>query len=99
MSEHKALVAFDTLVEELAALEHERWAHWQKYVHEKGQRRPDGSVLLPTDLVARWERQINTQYSDLTAEEQESDREQVRKYLPLLERWLHLVRGGRDGNA
>jgi hypothetical protein len=49
--------------------------------------------------VARWERQINTQYPDLAADEKESDREQVRKYLPLLERWLDLVRGESDDNA
>jgi hypothetical protein len=99
MSDHKSHVIFDSMVEELAALEHERWAHWQKYVHDKGQRQSDGSVLLPAELVARWERQINTQYPDLAADEKESDREQVRKYLPLLERWLNLLRGESDDNA
>ena len=99
MSDHKSHVTFDSMVEELAALEHERWAHWQKYVHDKGQRQSDGSVLLPAELVTRWERQINTQYPDLAADEKESDREQVRKYLPLLERWLDLVRGESDDNA
>jgi hypothetical protein len=99
MSDHKSYVPFEPLVEELAALEHQRWVHWQKYVHGKGQRQPDGSILLPADLVARWERQINTQYGDLTAEEKESDRDQVRKYLPLLERWLNLVRGESGDNA
>jgi hypothetical protein len=92
MSDHTRHAAFESLVEELAALEHERWAHWQKYVHDKGQRQPDGSILLPPDLVTRWERQINTQYADLTAKEKDSDREQVKKYLPLLERWLNITR-------
>jgi len=99
MSDHKRYEAFDSLIEELAALEHERWAHWQKYVHDKGQRQSNGSVLLPPDLVARWERQINTQYSNLAADEKESDREQVKKYLPILERWLDLVQGKSDDNA
>jgi hypothetical protein len=80
--------AFSPLIEELAALEHERWAHWQKYMHGKGQRQPDGSLILPADLVRRWERQINTEYENLAAQEKESDREQVRKYIPLLKRWL-----------
>ena len=62
MSDHTPHAAFEFLVEELAALEHERWAHWQKYVHDKGQRQPDGSILLPPTLVTRWERQINTRY-------------------------------------
>jgi hypothetical protein len=76
------------LLEELAALEHQRWAHWQKYVHDNGERQPDGSVLLPANLIERWERQINTPYKDLAESEKNSDREQVRKYFPLLERCL-----------
>jgi hypothetical protein len=72
------------LVEELAAVEHERWSHWQRYVHSKGVRQPDGSLLLPADLVARWEKQIDSKYADLDDKEKESDREQVRKYLPLI---------------
>ena len=99
MSDHKSHMPFESLVEELAALEHQRWAHWQKYVHDKGQRQPDGSIVLPADLVAHWERQINTQYADLTAEEKDSDREQVKKYRPLLERWLNLARKESDDNA
>jgi hypothetical protein len=99
MSDYKSHMSFESLVEELAALEHQRWAHWQKYVHDKGQRQPDGSIVLPADLVARWERQINTQYADLTAEEKDSDREQVKKYRPLLEGWLNLARKESDDNA
>jgi hypothetical protein len=72
------------LVEQLAAVEHERWSHWQRYVHSKCVSQPDGSLLLPADLVARWEKQIDTKYADLDDQERESDREQVRKYLPLI---------------
>jgi hypothetical protein len=88
MSDKKSHIPFEPLVEELAALEHQRWAHWQKYVHGHGERQPDGSVLLPASLVERWERQINTSYKDLAESEKNSDREQVRKYFPVLERWL-----------
>jgi hypothetical protein len=31
---------------------------WQRYVHRKTVRQPDGSLVLPADLDARWERQI-----------------------------------------
>jgi len=72
------------LVEQLAAVEHERWSHWQRYVHGKCVRQPDGSLLLPAGLVARWEKQIDTKYAELDEQERESDREQVRKYLPLI---------------
>ncbi|WP_404373728.1 hypothetical protein AB5I39_08590 [Sphingomonas sp. MMS24-J45] len=69
-------------IDRLAELEHERWAHWQRYMHSKGKRTPDGSLVLPANLVARWDAQIATAYRDLTSDEKESDREQVRRYLP-----------------
>lgn len=74
----------ESLVEQLAHIEHERWSHWQQYMHSKAHRQNDGSLILPADLVERWERQMETPYAELTEEEKESDREQVRKYLPLL---------------
>ncbi len=41
-------------------------------------------MLLPANLVERWEKQIATRYEELSDEEKESDREQVRGYLPLI---------------
>jgi|FEC22Drversion2_1045045.scaffolds.fasta_scaffold04493_2 hypothetical protein len=99
MSEQQFTESFALLVDELAALEHQRWAHWQQYVHEKGERRPDGSLVLPAELVARWQRQIDTAYEDLSNEEKESDREQVQKYLPILKRWLQQSRWKDESNA
>jgi len=72
------------LMEQLAAVEHERWSHWQRYLHSKCVRQPDGSLLLPADLVTQWEKQIDKKYAELSDQERESDREQVRKYLPLI---------------
>ncbi len=74
------------LLERLAAIEHERWAHWQRFMHEHGKRQPDGSLLLPADLVAKWDRLIDTPYTQLTDKERESDRDQVRRYLPTVEK-------------
>jgi hypothetical protein len=85
MSEKSLHVLLSGLLEELAALEHERWAHWQRYMHGRGILQPDGSLLLPAELVARWTRQISTSYEDLDDKQKESDRDQVRKYLPLIE--------------
>jgi hypothetical protein len=74
----------EAVIEELAAIEHERWAHWQRYVHGKAMRGRDGSLTIPADLVSRWERQIETPYSALSEPEKQSDRDQVRRYLPVL---------------
>jgi hypothetical protein len=72
------------LLEQLASIEHERWSHWQRYMHGKATRNLDGSLTIPADLVTRWERLMETPYARLTNEERESDREQVRRYLTLV---------------
>jgi len=73
------------LLEKLASVEHERWSHWQRYIHGKCSRfGDDGALLIPGDLVRHWEEQIATPYEKLAENEKESDREQVRKYLPLI---------------
>lgn len=84
MNRAEAEALLKALVEDLAAVEHDRWAHWQRYMHSKGERLPDGSLVLPAELVERWETQIATSYVDLSEAEKESDREQVRRYLPLI---------------
>ena len=72
------------LFEKLAAIEHERWADWQKYMHSKCHRN-GGALVIPTALVEQWERQIATPYADLSEAEKESDRDQVRRYWHLIE--------------
>lgn len=76
------------LVDELASIEHARWAHWQAYVHDQGVRREDGSLVLPAELVSRWDLQIATPYEELSSDEQAADRDQVMKYLPTIKRRL-----------
>lgn len=82
MEEIETKLLLEEIVEELASIEHERWAHWQQYLHEKGIRQPDGSLLLPAELVSHWEAQIATPYADLNEGDKQSDREQVHRYLP-----------------
>lgn len=79
-----AVLKVQGLLEELADVEHERWSHWQRYVHSKCERTADGALVIPAHLVDRWETQMNTPYSALSEEEKESDREQVRRYLPII---------------
>lgn len=78
------------LREKLACVEHERWAHWQKYMHEQCERLPDGRLIIPADLVQRWEKQIDTPYDRLSENEKASDREQVERVLPILAKFFRL---------
>ena len=72
------------VVERLSAIEHERWAHWQRYLHSQCESLPDGSLRIPAAHVERWTAQMNTPYDLLSEAEKESDREQVRRYLPAI---------------
>lgn len=85
------------LLEKLAAIEHERWADWQGYVHRQCcQIRWEfpvntftfGGTVIPQPLVERWERQIDTPYAELSESEKESDREDVLRYWPAIADWL-----------
>lgn len=85
--------ALAVVLEELADVEHQRWSHWQNYVHTRGVRQADGSLVIPAELVRRWDREMNTPYTALTEHEKESDREQVRKYLPIIVNALSKIGG------
>lgn len=84
MTRTEAEKLLDGLMERLAAIEHDRWAHWQRYMHSKAEKLPNGSLVIPSEFVDQWERQVKTPYDRLTEKEKESDREQVRKYLPVI---------------
>jgi hypothetical protein len=84
MDTHTIRKKLEDALEGLAAAEHERWSHWQRYLHGKGTSQPDGSLVLPAELVEKWNRQLSTPYEELSEAEKESDREQVRKYLPIV---------------
>jgi len=84
-SEYSAVFPkLEGLVDRLADVEHERWSHWQRYLHSKCERTEDDSLVIPANLVRQWELQMNTPYSALSESEKESDREQVRRYLPII---------------
>jgi len=77
----KAALESPELLEKLATIEHERWAHWQQYMHDHCEKASDGSLVIPPALAQRWQAQIDTRYADLSEAEKDSDREQVRRYL------------------
>lgn len=64
------------LREQLAALEHEQWAHWTRYMLDN----------LTPENMARWRQQVETPYGELSEAEKESDRRWADKVLGLLER-------------
>ena len=73
------------LIERLADIEHQRWADWQKYMHSQCVNHDAEWVRLPRISFDHWERQIATPYADLSEKEKESDRDQVKRYWPLIE--------------
>lgn len=74
----------EDLREQLADIEHQRWADWQRYVHGLCTPAAGGALTVPASLVERWERQIGTSYDDLTDAEKAADRHQVDRYWHLL---------------
>jgi len=89
-------VTNSNLIEQLAAIEHERWAGWMRYLFENcfehrltdagtGKEFSTGGLCIRKSLVDHWQRQIDTPYADLSEAEKESDREQVERYIHLLQ--------------
>ena len=72
------------LFEKLAAIEHERWSDWQKYVCSQCMTDCEGNYVIDRELFKQWDRQSQTAYADLSEKEKESDRDQVRRYWHLI---------------
>ena len=81
------------LIEQLAALSHEQWSGWMRYLFGKSIARDDGATIIPRDSSERWLRQMNTPYSRLPEEEKDSDRTEAKRVLELLERVSEKKRG------
>lgn len=77
---------FKELIETLAALEHKRWASWQKYLHSNCAKLK-GSLIISPRYVKHLEKLINTPYSELSEAKKEMDRKEVRKYLKIISNW------------
>jgi hypothetical protein len=74
---------------------------FSKCVHPADEEIPEGgraTTIIPDWAVERWQRQIATDYADLTEEEKDSDRREADKFLALLEEFEttpeDLVHGG-----
>ena len=70
--------------EQLADLCHEQWSGWTKYLFSKGIFNADGTWTMPSWAVERWTMQMETPYSKLSKEEQESDRKEADRFIELI---------------
>ena len=63
-------------IEAMAALSHEQWSGWARWMIDH----------WDDEHKARWERQIRTEYANLSEKEKQSDRDEAMKVLRLLRR-------------
>ena len=78
------------LKEKLANIEHQRWADWQRWCHKVLRENCPSPEL--EKVLERWDKQIVTKYKDLSEKEKDSDRKQVDRYWPLIEKALQQQR-------
>lgn len=78
------------LRKELAAIEHQRWSDWMEYMLDCAVKSGDDNIGIrtcgwPTAQFEHWQRQIETDYADLSDKEKASDMEQVDRYWHLID--------------
>jgi hypothetical protein len=64
----------DAVLERIASIEHEQWAHWTSYM----------LANLTEANIVKWKLQIEAQYSELSEIEKESDRYWAKRVLDAL---------------
>jgi len=72
------------LIEKLSAAEHASWARWMKYLFSLCILQNDGTLTIPVDRVAWWQKEIDTPYAELTEELKQFDRDEVAHILPII---------------
>ena len=69
-------------LEKLADLEHKKWSGWQTHCHKILREMCPSKEL--EKVLERWDKQIATDYKDLSEREKEMDRVEARKTLELI---------------
>ncbi len=72
--------------EKIAWEQHAIWAHWMEYLFSVCDDY-NGIIVIPTDKVKRWKKQMKTPYHLLPEKEKESDRHQADKIIEAIETW------------
>ena len=75
------------MIEELAEFSHSSWSGWMKYLFSKSTSDEDEREVIPKELVDRWKRQLGTDYKDLSEGEKESDRDEAKKILKIVNKY------------
>jgi hypothetical protein len=68
----------------LADYAHDAWSGWMRYLFSKCKWHAVMGVIIPANLVSRWERQIATPYRDLPEKEKNSDRKEADRMLAIV---------------
>ena len=71
--------------EKLAKLAHDQWSGWMEYMFEECEETEGGQLIIPKWAVDRWDRQLTTDYEDLSTKEKDSDRAEADKVLACFE--------------
>ena len=79
-----AAPSVESLRQQLASLAHEQWSGWMNYLFSRCETLTTGTVVIPDVWVTRWDRQRSTPYSELRADEQESDLQEADRVLAVL---------------
>lgn len=74
-----------SLRESLAALAHDQWSGWTRYLFDQCIFNEDFTVTIPAGFALRWLRQAGTTYGDLPENEKDSDRHQADRVLAVIE--------------
>ncbi len=75
--------------EALAEYAHNAWSRWMRFMLGKGAKNEDGSIYMSPELIARWERQMNTPYQELTPEDRVSDRNEAHRIMDIVAKGAH----------
>lgn len=75
----------EELRELFADLAHKQWSGWMEYLFSKC----DTNFTLPEWAVERWQRQMKTEYANLSEEEKNSDRDEADKMIIIAEQYAN----------
>jgi hypothetical protein len=87
------------LRERLAAVVHGLWSHWMRHLFRCAGYEGVGCIVIDPTMAAKWWAQAHQGYGELSAREQESDRELADTVLDTLEDWRRTVQADEAPSA